>query len=80
MLVLPLLQRPQKWGRQQAQARRTILAFLDAQGIRRFDLLPALEQALADGVKVEEAPGDSWHPNAAIAEIFARQLRQAGLL
>ncbi len=80
VLVLPLLQRPQKWGRQQAQARRTILAFLDAKGIRHFDLLPALEQALADGVKVQQAPGDTWHPNAAIAEIFARQLRHAGLL
>jgi len=80
VVVLPLLQRPQKWGRQQVRARQRILAFLEAEGIRHFDLFPALEDALRDGVRVQEAPGDTWHPNAAVAEIFARYLSNAGLL
>jgi hypothetical protein len=80
VLVLPLLQRPQKWAPQKAQARLRILRFLEFEGIRHFDLFPVLEEALRDGVKVQEAPGDTWHPNAEIAERFARYLWGAGLL
>jgi lysophospholipase L1-like esterase len=80
VIVLPLLQRPQKWAPQQTRARQRILAFLEANDIRHFDLFPVLEAALSEGVKVQEATGDTWHPNAAAAERFARHLIDAGLL
>lgn len=80
VIVLPLLQRPQKWREQHVGARKRILAFLETEGIVHFDLFPVLEQAYADGIKVQEASGDTWHPNAAIAERFAVYLRDAGLL
>ena len=80
VVVLPLLQRPDKWAPQQTRARQRILAFLEREGFRHFDLFPALEPALAEGVKVQEASGDVWHPSAAIAERFAELLIRGGLL
>ena len=39
-----------------------------------------MEQALAEGIRVQERVGDTFHPNDAAAERFARSLSEAGLL
>lgn len=80
VLVLPLFQKPAKWARQQERAHTRILAFLEREGIRHFDLRPPLEQALAQGLKVQEHPGDTWHPNDEVAEVIASYLYERRVL
>ena len=80
VLVLPLMQRPGKWRPQERNARLRVLQFLDREGIRHFDLLPPLRQALADGVPFQERRGDVWHPSPDLSRMFAEYLAKRGLL
>ncbi len=80
VLVLPLFQRPGKWPDHQTRAHNRILAFLERESIRHFDLLPPLREAIEQGLKVQERSGDTWHPNDEIAERFAPYLETRGLL
>lgn len=80
VIVLPSMAPVPKWKGGLRAHRRRILKFLKSQGIRHFDLLPALRLALQDGVDVQERPGDVWHPSDAAAGYFARHLLAKGLL
>jgi hypothetical protein len=80
VIVFPFMERPEKWAPNQRIRHRLIMQMLDADGIRHFDLLPSLRRALAAGIDPQERPGDTWHPSAAVAEVFAADLLEAGLL
>jgi len=80
VLVLPLMQRPGKWRPQERLARLRVLQFLDREGIRHYDLLPPLEQALEEGVPFQERRGDVWHPSREVSRVFAGYLSERGLL
>ena len=80
VLVLPLMQRPEKWRPQERNARLRVLEFLDREGIRHFDLLPPLREALARGVTFQERRGDVWHPSVEVSEVFAEYLAEHGVL
>lgn len=80
VVVFPYMKDPAQWSRHQHHQRQLILDVLRTEGIRHFDLMPALHRALADGIDPEESPGDSWHPSQAAADVMAAQLMQEGLL
>lgn len=80
VLVLPMFRPTEEWRPEEAEARRTILRVLADLQVRHFDLLEPLNEALADGVVVQEAPTDPCHPSEAAAERFAAYLRRRGLL
>jgi len=80
VIVLPLFERPERWSAGHKRARQRILAFLRREGIAHVDLLPALRRAFAEGVGVQEAPGDTFHPSPGVARVFAEVLQDGGLL
>jgi hypothetical protein len=81
VLVLPILQPVSDWKPEYREYRHLILDILGALGIRYFDLLEPLNEALVNGVVVAE-PGDhlSWHPSREAAAYFARHLTMQHLL
>lgn len=76
VLVLPLLKPYAEWGKDDKERRETILNILQTLDIRFFDLFPPCEHAIQSGVEVQETSGDTWHPNAQVAKIFADYLFQ----
>ena len=80
VLVLPMFQPMAEWRPEEVEARRTILRVLAELGVRHFDLLEPLNEALAEGAVVREAPADPCHPSEAVAERFAAYLKRRGLL
>jgi hypothetical protein len=81
VLVLPILQPVGDWKPEYREYRHLILDILGSLGIRYFDLLEPLHEALAHGIVVAE-PGDPlfWHPSRAVATYFARHLTTQHLL
>lgn len=80
VLLLPTLALPTTWPAPARRAHEAAVAVTSELRIRAFDLLPALERAVADGVKIQESPGDSWHPSPEVADRFAAALAAEGLL
>ncbi len=80
VVLLPILAPRESWLPDERRSYELEKEMLDSLGIRHFDLLAPLEQALAAGVDVQEVPGDTWHPSDAVARRFARHLLDAGLL
>jgi hypothetical protein len=80
VLVLPILRSENEWGPHHKRARVSALAMIEDAGGRYFDLLPVMNIALAEGIAVEEQPGDWLHPNDIISERFAEFLFREGLL
>jgi hypothetical protein len=81
VLVLPILQPVSDWKPEYRDYRHLMLDILASLGIRYFDLLEPLNEALAHGVVVAE-PGDRlfWHPSREAAAYFARYLRTQHML
>ncbi len=80
VVVLPFLKPLDQWTPEELSRRSAIASILRDLGVRSFDLVPALEAALARGGPVTESPGDVWHPSDAMAADFAALLRERGLL
>ncbi len=80
VVVLPVFARSETWTEGQRASRETILAILDELGIRHFDMMPIVEEALGQGVQVQDTPGDRDHPSAAVAGAMAEGLIADGLL
>jgi hypothetical protein len=80
VLVLPILRSENEWKPRHKRFRASALAMLEDSGVRYFDLLPVMNIALAEGIAVEEQPGDWLHPNEIISERFAEFLFREGLL
>jgi hypothetical protein len=80
VIIVPFMASPDQWQSGQRERHATILEVLDRLGIRHFDLLPALEEALVAGVVVQQEPGDIWHPSWDAAQAFTTALLNQGLL
>ena len=80
VLVLPILAPFPDWREEDRARRATVLAMLAELRVRHFDLLGAMEKALAEGVTLGAAPGDGWHPSVPAAESFGAVLHASGLL
>lgn len=79
MLLLPPLMPPEEWPDAFELRQRTAFEILSDLGIDHFDLIPALERALEDGVDVQESPNDWQHPSPEMGQIIARYLAEQGL-
>ena len=80
VLVLPLFEPYETWMPHEKEARQHILQILTAAQIRSFDLFEPFDQAIKAGINTQEQPGDTWHPSAAMAGLFAKYLFEQQLL
>jgi hypothetical protein len=80
VLVFPYMQPLEEWRDDERGHYADILTILADLEIRHFDLWPTTDLALRAGVQVAESPGDSWHPSADVADLFASFLYEAELL
>jgi hypothetical protein len=80
VLVLPFLRAYEEWPQWEVRKRAVILGILTELGIRRFDLLEVLREAIAEGVGIYEHPGDILHPSQALCDRFASHLFKAHVL
>ena len=78
VLVHPILKPVEEWRAEEREAHRRILTICSELELSYFDLLPAMKAALAQGIEVQHAPGDSWHPSSAAGATFARWLAEQG--
>lgn len=74
VLVLPIFKPYEDWEPNELESRYEILQILDGLHIRHFDLLEVLNTAIAQGVNIQEKPGDTWHPSKEICILFANYL------
>ncbi len=74
VLVLPILKPYEQWSAQQRAARNVVLSMLQTLQISHYDLLEPFQEAMVQGVSVQESPGDTWHPSFAVAQVFAKYL------
>lgn len=80
VVLHPMLKPVSEWNEQELRSRELSLQYFEEFGMEVYDLLPTLEQAIADGIEMTESPGDYLHPNDELSERFARQLKAEGLL
>lgn len=80
VLILPILNPYSIWTEEEKENHRAILKILEELGIRHFDLSPALERGLLDGIAAQRNKGDSWHPSGEISAGFAAYLQENNLL
>lgn len=80
VVLHPMLKPVADWDQNELQSRELSLQYFKQLDLKVYDLLPALESALAEGLEVVEAPGDTLHPNDAMAQRFAKLLKEQGLL
>jgi hypothetical protein len=74
VVILPLFIPYENWTQSEKTARDKIIRIFQIQHIRCFDLLNPLREAISQGMDVQEIPGESWHPNEKISQVFALYL------
>ena len=80
VVLLPILAPPAEWKGVEKESREYSLRILKSLELPVYDLLGTLEKALAEGVNVEEIPGDTWHPSQELADRFAEYLADEEIL
>ena len=80
VIVHPYLLHSRTWSQDMKRRRALILEILTDLRIQHYDLLAVSDEAIREGVQVQESPGDSWHPSDAAAAHFARYLYGRGLV
>jgi len=78
VLVLPWLIARDRWSPAQVHNHQFVLDLLERLGIRHYSFLETLDQALADGVDINETPGDVQHPSVEFGKRMAKDLLAQG--
>jgi hypothetical protein len=78
VLVLPWFLPEPEWSELLRRHHAQTLALLEQLGIRHYAFLDTLARAVADGVALQETPGDVQHPSAAFAQRLAEDLLAQG--
>ena len=79
VLVLPLFTPHEEWTVEEKASRIKAIQFLEDLGIRHFDLLDTLKDAIVSGITLGEQPGDTWHPSEEVSKLFADTLFVEGI-
>ncbi len=80
IFVFPLLKSSQEWSQEEQKNRDSIIDMLQHLHIRYFDFFDVCQAAIRNGIQVQETPGDSWHPSAEAAQLFAQHIYEHGWL
>lgn len=80
VVLLPILAPFDQWTAREKRHRDLGLAILEELEVDAYDLLPALDSAVAAGARLGETPGDTWHPSRQTARRFVRYLLRRGYL
>ena len=80
VLLLPLFKLHEDWTVTERRSREEALRILEEHGFAHFDLLGVLEEAIRDGIPIEESAHDAWHPSDELAERFASFLETEAFL
>lgn len=78
VLILPWLVPAKEWPAPKPRHHELTREILTRLGIRHYDFRATLERAVAEGVDINESPGDPQHPSDAFAERMADELLAAG--
>jgi hypothetical protein len=78
VLVLPWFLPEPEWSELLRRHHAQTLALLERLGIRHYAFLETLARAVAEGVELQETPGDVQHPSAAFAQLIAEDLLARG--
>jgi len=79
LLVLPYLKPYDEWSQVEQSRREQIVTLLQELDMPHVDLFPLLEEALADGINIQEEAGDFYHPSEEIAGRFATHIAGRGM-
>jgi len=74
VLVLPVIKQFGSWSPEEKKAREDALGILVDLDIQYFDLNPALQNGIAEGIINLEPNNDSWHPSPDVSIVFAEYL------
>lgn len=74
LVILPYLQPYEKWQPYEVENRTSIIDILKKLKIRHFDLFDVMNEAIENGMNVQESEGDSWHPSKEVSTLFAKHL------
>lgn len=80
VVLHPMLKPLEDWDDKEKRSRELSLKYFDELGLTYYDLLPVLEQAIADKTDLLEQAGDFLHPGDALGQRFAHYLFEQGLL
>jgi hypothetical protein len=80
VLVLPWLLPRDQWNAPKVKNHEEVLAMLERLGIRHYTFLDTLDAALAEGLQVQEPPGDPQHPSLEFGRRMARDLLARGFV
>jgi len=80
LVILPILKPYQEWSMIEKASYQSILSIVAQLNIASFDLLEIMNEALRDGITVQEAPGDHWHPSVELGARFAKYLFEERLI
>ena len=79
ILILPYFKPHETWTPDEKERRLSIIGIVEDLQIRHFDLLGVLNDAVRDGIEVQEIKGDFWHPSDEISTLFAGHLHEKGI-
>lgn len=80
LVLLPLMKSLKEYDWGENWSRDQIRTIADELRLPVYDLIPAMDRALTEGVSTEEVEGDYWHPNAWAADRLAEELIRQRLL
>ncbi len=80
VLVFPPVKSPNGLTPYELAVRSAVLALLEKNHLRYFDLQPPLEEALTLNMPLGDPPGDTWHPGDELARRIAAYLKARNLL
>jgi len=78
ILFHPILLPNAQWLESEFIARQTALNLFAKHSLSYLDLTPIAEQALNEGVSVQEKAGDKLHPSKEMAELFSEHITDSG--
>lgn len=80
VLIMPYLKPYEEWGPDERKNRDMIIGILKKLEITYFDLFGILNEAIYDGVKIQQNKDDFWHPSEEISILFGKYLYEKQIL
>jgi len=78
VLVLPWFLPEPQWSEELRRHQRETVQLLERLGVRHYEFLDTLERAVADGITIQETPGDVQHPSGEFGQRMAADLLARG--
>lgn len=74
VIISPFLKPYNSWGNNEMNLHKKILSILDGLQIRYFDLTHLIDNAIKDGIKLQDYHYDIIHPSSELGLYFSKYL------